>query len=175
MPQSWEALSNMVHFTRGTARMWVSSSGKWIQHLPGSQLQRLKNTEQGFSLRAGQASGLDWLGMLSPFFLMLNNGAFCMLGRCEVDKPSRAAVLRDQGTPGFKCGEKKQRSSPLQSREALRSELNYQLQAELHLETTGLLLKIRGANKLPAHSRSSEREAEKKGVVLSNSYFPVSL
>lgn len=72
-------------------------------------------------------------------------------------------------------GKKKQRSSPLQSREALRSELNYQLQAELHLETTGLLLKIRGANKLPAHSRSSAREAEKKGVVLSNSYFPVSL
>lgn len=115
--------------------------------------------------------------MLSPFFKMLINDAFRMLGRCEVDKSSRAAVLRDQGTPGFKWGKKKKLSSPLQSREALRGELNYQLQAKLHLETTGLLLKIRGANKLPAHSRSSPRarEAEKKGVVFSNSYFPVSL
>lgn len=67
------------------------------------------------------------------------------------------------------------KNNVLHHSKAGRSELNYQLQAELHLETTGLLLKIRGANKLPAHSRSSAREAEKKGVVLSNSYFPVSL
>lgn len=147
----------------------VNSTSAW---LPAAEV---KEHRTGIFSTSGSS---EWLGLAwnaFPLFLMLNNGAFCMLGRCEVDKPSRAAVLRDQGTPGFKWGEKKQRSSPLQSREALRSELNYQLQAELHLETTGLLLKIRGANKLPAHSRSSAREAEKKGVVLSNSYFPVSL
>lgn len=146
-----------------------STLGSW---LPAAEVKEHR-TEIFCTSGSSQWLGPAW--MLSPLFLMLCNGAFCTLVRCEVDKPSRAAVLRDQGTPGFKWGKKNQRSSPLQSREALRSELNYQLQAKLHLETTGLLLKIRGANKLPAHSRSSAREAEKKGVVLSNSYFPVSL
>lgn len=144
----------------------MNSTSAW---LPAAEV---KEHRTGIFSTSGSS---EWLGLAwnaIPLFLMLNNGAFCMLGRCEVDKPSRAAVLRDQGTPGFKWGKK---NNVLHHSKAGRSELNYQLQAELHLETTGLLLKIRGANKLPAHSRSSAREAEKKGIVLSNSYFPVSL
>lgn len=57
--------------------------------------------------------------------------ALCIIGRFEVGKSSGAAVLRDQGDAAFEA--KNKFSSAAQSWEVLQSELNYQLQAALHL------------------------------------------
>lgn len=56
----------------------------------------------GFSLCVGQVSSVD-IQSTSLLVVLLFSHALCITGRCEVDKSSGAAVLRDQGAAAFEA------------------------------------------------------------------------